>query len=137
MTSRESDMSIVSRGSTAVGLNSTRAGRRAKPTTFWRVRDEIPKRLETILICVSIVTPLILWTVLDAINAFNPIFLPSPIETAKAGYDLATAGDLSRDTSASVSRVFIGFGLSVLISVPLGLGMGTFRSIRALFEPMI
>nr|ART39627.1 J195 [uncultured bacterium] len=130
-------MGIVSRASTAAGVGSTRAGRRRKPSTFWRVRDEIPRRLEVILIAVSIVTPLALWALLHELHAFNPIFLPSPVETAKAGWDLARAGDLSRDTSASVSRVFIGFGISLLISIPLGLGMGSFRSIRALFEPMI
>src|SRR5688572_9448824 len=134
MTSRESDMGIVSRASTgAAEVKTARAARRRRPSTFWRVRDDIPRRLELLLICVSIVTPLVLWTVLDLINAFNPIFLPSPIETVRAGYDLIKAGDLTRDTSASVSRVFIGFGISVLISIPLGLAMGSFRSMRALF----
>ena len=37
----------------------------------------------------------------------------------------------------SSQRVAIGFGLSLLVAVPLGLGMGTFKSISALFEPVI
>ena len=44
-------------------------------------------------------------------------------------------GTLTSDMLASSQRVAIGFGLSLLIAVPLGLGMGTFKSISALFEP--
>ena len=46
-------------------------------------------------------------------------------------------GTLTSDMLASSQRVAIGFGLSLLIAVPLGLGMGTFKSISALFEPVI
>jgi len=81
--------------------------------------------------------PLIAWSLLYASHAVNPIFLPSPVAAAQAGYELLISGELLNDTSASVQRVFLGFGLAVLISVPLGLAMGAFRSIRALFEPMI
>jgi NitT/TauT family transport system permease protein len=67
----------------------------------------------------------------------DSIFLPSPAETAEAAYDMLINGQLLDDTRASAQRVAIGFSLSLLIALPLGLAMGTFRSMRALFEPVI
>ena len=81
--------------------------------------------------------PLLVWIVLDVTHAVSPIFLPSPLRVIAAGRDMIASGVLFADMSASVWRIGIGFALAVLISVPLGLAMGTFRSIEALFEPVI
>jgi NitT/TauT family transport system permease protein len=50
---------------------------------------------------------------------------------------MISSGQLEGHTWASVRRVAIGFGIALLISIPLGLAMGTFKSIEALFEPAI
>jgi NitT/TauT family transport system permease protein len=55
----------------------------------------------------------------------------------KAGIALARSGTLLGDVGATLSRVAIGFALVVVVSVPLGIVMGTMRAARALFEPMI
>ncbi len=111
--------------------------RRRKRSVFWRVRDDIPRRLELGLMLASALMPMLAWTLLYITGAVNPIFLPSPISVVKAGWEMLGSGVLLGDTWASSQRVLIGFGIAVLISVPLGLAMGAFRSIRALFEPMI
>jgi NitT/TauT family transport system permease protein len=49
---------------------------------------------------------------------------------------MAKTGQLGSDTWASVQRILYGYGLAVLVSVPLGLLMGSFRSVWALFEPL-
>jgi NitT/TauT family transport system permease protein len=116
---------------------ASRARKKGKPSVFWRVRDEIPWRLELVLGALSLALPLTVWSLLYVSGAVNPIFLPSPWEAAEAGYKMLSSGELLSDTSASVQRVFLGFGLAIAVSVPLGLAMGTFRSIRALFEPAI
>ena len=112
-------------------------GRRPRRSTFWRVRDEIPRRLELALTLLSAVTPLLLWTLLSLTGAVSPIFLPSPATVLTAAWEMITNGVLLDDAIASTGRVAAGFGIAVVISVPLGLAMGSFRSIRALFEPMI
>lgn len=140
MTSQESDFGRVPAPLiTAPSLEETRPPkmRRRRRPVFWRVRDDIPRRLELALIVVSVLTPLAIWTALSLTRAVNPIYLPSPTDVAAAGYDMLTSGQLASDTWASSQRVGLGFGIAVLISVPLGLAMGTFRSARALFEPMI
>jgi NitT/TauT family transport system permease protein len=50
---------------------------------------------------------------------------------------LATDGSLFVDVWFSLLRVLGGFLLAALISIPLGILMGTFASIRALSEPLI
>ncbi|MSQ14615.1 MAG: ABC transporter permease [Dehalococcoidia bacterium] len=82
-------------------------------------------------------TPLLLWSLLSFTGAVNPIFLPNPLKVLAAGQEMIVSGIIFDDIIASCGRVFGGFGIAVLISVPLGLAMGTFRSIRALFEPAI
>jgi NitT/TauT family transport system permease protein len=138
MTASESDLSLPMASAPPVTASArTRRRKNRRASTFWRVREDIPRRLELGLLGLSLLIPLLAWTVLDLSGTVNPIFLASPVETVEAGYEMLSSGDLSRDTSASVQRVFIGFSIAVLVSVPLGLAIGTFRSIRALFEPAI
>jgi NitT/TauT family transport system permease protein len=119
------------------GTPASRRRRRRRPPTFWRVRDEIPRRLELALMVASVFMPLLIWQALVLSQTVNPTFLPSPAATAQAAYDMVNDGQLVDDTIASTRRVGIGFALSLLIAIPLGLAMGTFSSIRALFEPAI
>jgi NitT/TauT family transport system permease protein len=135
----EAKLNLESTAATA-GESTLARGRprkRGKRSTFWRIRDEIPRRLELSLIVLSLALPLLIWTALYVSNTVNEIFLPSPWESAEAGYKMFAEGDLINDTRASSQRVFLGFGIGLLFAIPVGLGMGTFRSIRALFEPMI
>ncbi len=137
MTSSESDLGLgASMAAQPVDV-APKARRKRKQSIFWRVREEIPRPLERGLIAASLVAPLAFWTLLYLSGTVNPIFLPSPWATAEAAYEMATAGTLATDTWASASRVYLAFGIVLLISVPLGLAMGSFRSIRALFEPSI
>jgi NitT/TauT family transport system permease protein len=50
---------------------------------------------------------------------------------------MAQTGELFADLWATVQRILYGFGLAVLVSVPLGIVMGTFQAGQALFEPLI
>jgi len=120
----------------ARSLRRTRAIR-PPGTGFFRLREEIPDRLRRPLVLTSIALPFLVWTLLSATNAVKPLFLPSPAAVARAGWDLAASGQLWSDAAATLTRVGIGFGLVVLVSVPLGLAVGTFPSLRAIFEPMI
>jgi NitT/TauT family transport system permease protein len=86
---------------------------------------------------VSIALPFIIWTLLSATHAVKPLFLPSPLAVAKALGSLASSGELWGDTKATLTRVGISFAIVIVISVPLGLTMGTLPIVRRLFEPMI
>jgi NitT/TauT family transport system permease protein len=136
MTSHETDLGVTVPLGEKSGPTRPRHVKRRGPV-FWRVRDDIPRSLELPLIGLSLVLPLALWSAVYYSGTVSPFALPSPVATAQASYDMLTGGILLPDAWDSVRRVAIGFGLSLLVSVPLGLAMGTFRSVRALFEPGI
>ncbi|KAI9134551.1 ABC transporter permease [Acaryochloris sp. CCMEE 5410] len=108
-----------------------------KPTTFWRIAEDIPANLKWALTAISIALPLGLWWGVSSTGVVNPDFLPSPIKVGQALVDLHSDGFLVKDTLMSCFRVGIGFFLAALISAPIGVAMGTFTSIRSLLEPII
>ena len=105
--------------------------------SFWTLRDPISGSLRWTLMVLSAATPLVAWVILSGTGAVDPLFLPTPVSVGRAGGELISTGALLSDVTATMTRVGIGFGLVVLISVPLGLAIGSFASVRALFEPMI
>jgi NitT/TauT family transport system permease protein len=111
--------------------------RRNKQSTFWRVRDDIPRWLELGLMGLSLALPLLIWTLVYLSGTVSEIVLPSPWATGEAAYEMVVNGPILGDAWVSVQRIYIAFAISLLIAVPLGLAMGTFRSIRGLFEPAI
>ena len=108
-----------------------------RPSSFWRIRGEISPPLHAVLVIAAFAIPIGLWALLRATGAVNPIFLPSIPEVLQSARDLIQDGQIFSDTLASSRRVFIGFGIAIAISIPLGLSMGSFRSVNALFEPFI
>ncbi len=108
-----------------------------KPKLFWRLGEPIPAGLNWGLRIVSVVVPILLWWLLAESSLVNPKFLPSPMDVLAAFGELWRKGLLIEDTRASVMRVGIGFLLSVIVSVPLGIGMGAFAAVRSLLEPII
>jgi NitT/TauT family transport system permease protein len=114
-----------------------RRRRALRPSTFWGIRETLPDRMRLPLVAVSLCAPLVIWVALYASGAVSSLFLPSPVAVVRALGRWATSGDLIPDVAASVRRVAYGFGLALLVSIPLGLAMGSFRSVQALVEPMI
>jgi NitT/TauT family transport system permease protein len=85
----------------------------------------------------SIAVPLLAWIVIGGAGVVDPAFLPSPGAVWSAFAEMLGNGQLLADALASLGRVGAGFGLAVLISVPLGVLMGTSAAGRAFFEPGI
>ncbi len=121
----------------AAGTARRRESAGHRPSRFWRIREELSLRMRVALAVASLLTPLVLWVVLRATDSVNPIFLPWPTDVLAAAREMLAEGTLQHDTWASVQRIALGFGIAVLISVPLGLAMGTFKSVQAYFEPVI
>lgn len=83
----------------------------------------------------SIALPLVVWTLVTTFGNIDPKFLPSPGAVLEAFARLWVTGELLQDTIASLWRVGMGFALAALFSIPIGVLMGSFPSIRALLEP--
>ncbi|MBF2003191.1 MAG: ABC transporter permease [Synechococcales cyanobacterium M58_A2018_015] len=107
-----------------------------RPTVFWRLAEDIPKSLQTGLMITSIALPLLLWWTVTTFSSIDPKFLPSPAMVMEAFGRLWGTRELLKDTVASLWRVGVGFSLAALCSIPIGILMGSFPSIRALLEPI-
>ncbi len=112
--------------------------RRARRAATWLApHREISPSTRWTLRALSLLLPLAAWVLLSTSGTVDSTFLPTPYATWLAGLDMAKSGDLLTDTLASVQRVILGFGLAILISVPLGFAMGTWRWALATLEPII
>jgi NitT/TauT family transport system permease protein len=107
-----------------------------RPTLFWRLAEDIPPHLNTVLVVASIGIPLVLWWLVTTLGNVDPKFLPSPEQVITAFERLWNSGELQQDTVASLWRVGVGFCMAALLSIPVGVLMGSFASIRALLEPL-
>ncbi len=108
-----------------------------KPTVFWRIGEDIPPQLHWGLVALSILVPFAFWWFVSSLEMVNPKFLPSPVDVLAALGRLWDKGVLPEDTLLSCFRVGVGFLLAAVVSIPLGISMGTFASIRSLFEPIV
>ena len=85
----------------------------------------------------SLLIPLLLWTVISALEVVNDKFLPSPGDVLASLWTMAKQGILFQDIVASTGRVFAGFLLASLVAVPIGITMGVYPAVCALCEPLI
>jgi NitT/TauT family transport system permease protein len=114
--------------------------RRSRARSAWpllAIRAPIPRRGKWTLTALSLLVPFVCWIALATTGAVPATFLPSPGAVWSAGVQMADSGELLTDLLATVQRVLLGFGLAVLVSVPLGIVMGTFMAGQAAFEPLI
>lgn len=123
---------------TGLKQNSLSANRRQAPTwitSFWRIRGDIPRPLYLTLICLSLVLPLVAWTAAANSGLVDTLFLPKPTDVVIRFWSLLTEGELLGDIRDSVGRVGGGFFLAAFLGVPIGLLIGTFKSMEGLLGP--
>jgi NitT/TauT family transport system permease protein len=100
------------------------------------VRGAISRRSYWALAAIGLLGPLAAWSLLASFGHVDPVFLPGPLDVARRLARWWTEEDLGSDIGISVYRVVAGWALSALIALPLGLYIGTFRSVQALLEPL-
>ncbi|MET0652461.1 MAG: ABC transporter permease, partial [Hyphomicrobiaceae bacterium] len=64
-------------------------------------------------------------------------FLADPLTMVREGYDLLVKHGFLFDIGITIWRVVGGFTLAALVAVPLGIMMGTYKSVEAFFEPFV
>jgi NitT/TauT family transport system permease protein len=68
---------------------------------------------------------------------FPPTLVPHPIETFGEVAAIMSTGDFFHEMGATLRRVGVGFGIAMLVAIPLGILMGTVRSLEHFFEPPV
>lgn len=66
----------------------------------------------------------------------SPVILPSPAEVVRSFPSLVQDRALLASVAATLQRVLIGFGLAVVVGIPLGVAAGSWRLVEAAGAPL-
>jgi taurine transport system permease protein len=118
-------------------LSSGRAAGRAAPSRKRRARSPL---VQMAISTTAVLVVVVAWQVVAALELVRPLFVPSP----EAVWEAFTSSLYAyRDSSLLVNirdslyRVLFGYILGVFTAVPLGLIIGYFPRIGAIFDPFI
>jgi NitT/TauT family transport system permease protein len=78
-----------------------------------------------------------IWKLTTATGWAPPFLLPAPDAVAMTLYELFADRGFLMDVLVSVYRIIVSFAAACLIAVPLGILMGSFSRIEALFNPLV
>jgi ABC-type nitrate/sulfonate/bicarbonate transport system permease component len=108
--------------------------------SFLTIRGQVPRGLSVVLGSLPIVVLFLLWWLFTLgpveDRRIAPTILPSPVEVARSIPELVVDRDLVHHVWASVRRVGLSFLLSLVVVLPLGILMGSFGSVSAVFKPV-
>jgi len=83
----------------------------------------------------SIVALVLVWWLVSLV--FPPTLVPKPWETFGEVATIVSTGHFFAEMGSTLRRVLVGFGIAMVVSIPLGILMGTLRSLESFFEPPV
>jgi ABC-type nitrate/sulfonate/bicarbonate transport system permease component len=86
---------------------------------------------------VSFIALLVIWQLVTIVTRVPAVALPPPSAVVTSWWDVLLHGDLVGSVGYTMQSFAIGFALSVLIGVPVGLGMGLVRRLRYVIDPYV
>ena len=78
-----------------------------------------------------------IWELAVALGWVNALFLPSPITVVEKLLELLSDGAFLYDVAVSIYRIVVSFALACLVAIPLGILMGSFKSVEAFVNPLV
>ncbi len=73
---------------------------------------------------IALAAAIALWQLADSTSLVNPLFLPAPLSTVRAIYQLAITGALWHHLSYSLMRIGVGWVLGTVAGVAVGFAIG-------------
>lgn len=117
-------------------IKAAPAARRRQAGLF-RLGEDIPRGAYLAVAAASFLVPVALWCLLTYSGRANALILPTPTHMFQAALEMYRSGDLVPDIKISVSRIGIGFLLSAVLAIPLGILMGAYKCAEAAHEPFV
>jgi NitT/TauT family transport system permease protein len=78
-----------------------------------------------------------LWEWAADTNVINPLFTSSPSRIVKELGNLVSTGQLWPNIWISGQEFLIGFGIAIVVAIPLGILIGWYRPVEAVFSPFV
>ncbi|MBP2189825.1 NitT/TauT family transport system permease protein [Nocardia goodfellowii] len=80
---------------------------------------------------------LLLWQFAPAAGLVDEVFLPPFTVVAEAFVDLVRSGEMWNHVSTSLGRSVTGFGIALVIAVPLGIAIAWYKPVSELLNPIL
>ena len=103
---------------------------------MWVIRGELNPKAYWLLALLGLVVPILVWWWLAASGLMEKVFMPSPPEVLARVLAWFKDEGLINDVWISTYRVLAGFTLSAVLAIPLGVMIGTYQPMKAMFEPL-
>lgn len=107
-----------------------------KPS-IWSIRQPVSRGTALALSFIMPLLVLAAWCVISYGHLAPPDFLPSPTEVVRGTLQLFIQYDLLTAILVSTKRIVLAFLLAAAIALPLGVLMGAFAPVNAVFEPIM
>ena len=101
------------------------------PRTFWQRHENV------LLGTISMVSFLVFWELVVDFGLVNPLFTSSPSRIVDAGIEMFADGSILEHIEVSAYEFVTGYGLAILLGVPLGILMGWYSRLNAVLEPFV
>src|SRR5438876_8492981 len=79
----------------------------------------------------------VLWWAVTTLGLVIPLFLPSPAQVWARLSEMWSSGQLVADMSISIYRITIGFLISTVFALPIGVLIGCYRNWEAAIEHFV
>jgi NitT/TauT family transport system permease protein len=124
------DKSLADRGGPrSVFGNEPLTVRTPKPAKSNQALKDLGLRAGSIFALIGI------WWILSFF--FPPTLVPRPLDTFAEVATIVGGGNFFGEMASTLRRVLVGFGIAMIVSIPLGILMGTLRSLESFFEPPV
>jgi NitT/TauT family transport system permease protein len=84
----------------------------------------------------GVIVFLLIWEVMPRAGLVDPAFIPPFSKVIRTFRELIVTGELGIHVAVSLQRSLIGFGLGLLIAIPLGLIVGWFKKFEFYVDPL-
>ena len=113
-----------------------RTGARSRIHLF-RIGEEIPRSLYAVIAAASFILPIALWCYFTYTGKASALVLPTPTKVFTAAIRVWQDGTLLPNIEISVYRIGMGFLLSAVLAIPIGILMGAYKTAEAAHEPFV
>uniref|UniRef100_UPI003B5214C4 ABC transporter permease n=1 Tax=Roseovarius indicus TaxID=540747 RepID=UPI003B5214C4 len=108
------------------------------PRKRWLPLREPVSQTQSVLSAIFIWTLFfVVWEGVSWAGLVNDLLVPAPHKVLTTLVDMLANRDLFSDILISVWRVVFSFGIACAVAIPLGIAMGSFPAIEAVFNPFV
>jgi ABC-type nitrate/sulfonate/bicarbonate transport system permease component len=112
--------------------NAYATEQRPPPPSSFRHRHE-----DALLGTLAVAAFLALWECAVSFGWVNPLFTSAPSRIVSAAAQMVADGSLFEHLKVSGLEFAVGYGLAIIVAVPLGILMGWYRRLNAVLDPFV